>query len=242
MGRGGGVFLYTAEKNACTELCKLDIVDDRIECVFAKLHLNCQTCIVGVVCLPPNSNFVYFNNTMHSILEKLTQYPCYIMGDFNLDLLKHDQHPPTEKFLKTMIANSFIQIINGPTRVTRDTCTLIDNIYTNNYDIKMATTVDYLLQMTQTFFQCFIKKCSEHSVNNEYKTICITNKIKTNKFMEKSKNINWSVLDSFTDSQSYFSKFFKLFKSMYDKGQGQQLFCATHPLMLVIICAKCGKN
>ena len=135
MGRGGGVSLYIAEKIACTELCELDIVDDHIECVFAKLHLNGQTYIVGVVYRPPNSNIVDFNNTMHSILEKVTRYPCYIMGDFNLDLLKHDKHPPTEKFLDIMHANSFIPIINRPTRVTRDTCTLIDNIYTNNYNI-----------------------------------------------------------------------------------------------------------
>ena len=136
MGREGGVSLYIAENIACTELCELDIVDDHIECVFAKLHLNGQTYIVGVVYRPPNSNIVDFNNTMHFILEKVTRYPCYIMGDFNLDLLKHDKHPPTEKFLDIMHANSFIPIINRPTRVTRDTCTLIDNIYTNNYNIK----------------------------------------------------------------------------------------------------------
>ena len=112
------------------------VVDDHIECVFAKLHLNGQTYIVGVVYRPPNSNIVDFNDTMLSILEKVTRYPCYIMGDFNLDLLKHDKHPPTEKFLDIMHANSFIPIINWPTSVTRDTCTLIDNIYTNSYNIK----------------------------------------------------------------------------------------------------------
>ena len=34
-----------------------------------------------------------------------------------------------------MYANSYIPLINRPTRVTRDTCTLIDNIFTNNYSI-----------------------------------------------------------------------------------------------------------
>ena len=43
-----------------------------------------------------------FNSTTHNILEKVTQYPCYIMGDFNLDPLKHDKHLPTEKFLDVM--------------------------------------------------------------------------------------------------------------------------------------------
>ena len=154
LGRGGGVSLYIAEKFTYIHLSELDIVNDHIECVFAKIHLNGQTYITSVVYRPPNSNIVDFNNTMHSILEKTTQYPCYIMGDFNLDLLKHDKHPPTEKFLDIMYANSFILMINRPTRVTKDTCTLIDNIYTNHYSIKkMITTVEYLLQIFQIIFQ-----------------------------------------------------------------------------------------
>ena len=47
------------------------------------------------------------------------------------------------------------------------------------------------------------KKCSEHSINNEYKTIGFINEIKTLGFTEKIQNTNWSVLDSFTDCQSY---------------------------------------
>ena len=96
-GKGGGVSLYIAEKLAYTELPELGIVDDCIECVFARVHINGQAYIVGVVYRPPNSNVMDFNSTMHAILEKVTQYPCYIMGDFNHDLLKHDKHLPTEK-------------------------------------------------------------------------------------------------------------------------------------------------
>ena len=105
-----------------------------IECVFVKIcHMN-QTLIVGVVYRPPNNNIADFNDSMHFVLEKIACQPCYIMGDFNLDLLKHELHPPSEKFLDTMYANSLIPVINRPTRVTKDTCTLIDNIFTNDYD------------------------------------------------------------------------------------------------------------
>ena len=83
--------LFIAEKISCTELHELNAVDEHIECVFTKLHLNGQTYIVGVVYRPPNNNIL---DSMHTIFEKITQYPCYIMGDFNLDLLKHDKHPP----------------------------------------------------------------------------------------------------------------------------------------------------
>ena len=58
------------------------------------------------------------------------------MGNFNLDLMKHDKHPPTEKFLDVMYANHLIPVINRPTRVSMNTCTLIDNIFTNQYDVR----------------------------------------------------------------------------------------------------------
>ena len=73
---------------------------------------------------------------MHYILEKLGRQQCYIMGDFNLDLLKHEKHPPTKQFLDMMNANAFIPLINRPTLITKKTSTLIDNIFMNNYDIK----------------------------------------------------------------------------------------------------------
>ena len=73
---------------------------------------------------------------MHYILEKLGRQQCYIMGDFNPDLLKHEKHPPTEQFLDMMYYNAYIPLINRPTRITKETSTLIDNIFTNNYDIE----------------------------------------------------------------------------------------------------------
>ena len=73
------------------------------------------------------SLLIYLKNSHHS---------CYIMGDYNLDLLKHDKHPLTENFLDVIYAHSFIPVINRPTRVTMNTFTLIDNIFTNHHDVK----------------------------------------------------------------------------------------------------------
>ena len=51
---------------------------------------------------------------------------CYIMGDYNLDLLKHEIHHPTENFLDIMYTNYLVPLINRPTRITRQSSTLID--------------------------------------------------------------------------------------------------------------------
>ena len=80
-----------------TEFQELNIVEDHVECVFVKMMYKGNVIIVGTVYRPPNSNIVDFNDTMSNILEKIGHHSCYIMGDYNLDLLKHDKHPLTAK-------------------------------------------------------------------------------------------------------------------------------------------------
>ena len=84
------------------EMSELTMMCDYIECVFVKINYRDYKLIVGVVYRQPNSNIVDFNDSMHDILEKIAHHPCYIMGNFNLDLLKHELHSPTERFLDTM--------------------------------------------------------------------------------------------------------------------------------------------
>ena len=142
------------------------------------------------------------------------------MGDFNLDLLKHDKHLPTEKFLDVMYANSFTPTINRPTRVTKDTCTLIDNIYTNHYNIKYDKYSAVLTTDITDHFPVFhvSKLHCDHPIDKEYKTIRIINEHRKLKFMEKIQNMDSTSLDSFQDCQTYFSNLLKLFKNTHDES------------------------
>lgn len=64
------------------------------------------------------------------MLEKLKvgNRHCWIMGDFNIDLMKNNTHKPTTDFIKMMFSNGLIPLINKPTRITTHSATLIDNI------------------------------------------------------------------------------------------------------------------
>ena len=59
---------------------------------------------------------------------------CYIMGDYNINLLNYDLHTATAEFTDMMYANSFVPLINRPTRITESSATLIDNIFSNDLD------------------------------------------------------------------------------------------------------------
>ena len=77
-----------------------------------------------------------------------------------------------------MYAKSYIPIINRPTRVTRDTCTLIDNIFTNNISINDNFFNGILTADTTDHYILFhiIKSNNDKNVNdNEYKIVRIIN-------------------------------------------------------------------
>ena len=54
-----------------------------------------------------------------------------IMGDFNINLITYNDDKNTGNFLDTMFSQSFLPYITTLTRITRNTKTLIDDIYYN---------------------------------------------------------------------------------------------------------------
>ena len=63
---------------------------------------------------------------------KAERKTCYLLGDFNINLINVSNHIPTAEFLEVMYSHAFTPLITKPTRVTSNTATLIDNIFTNS--------------------------------------------------------------------------------------------------------------
>ena len=66
----------------------------------------------------------------------LTNFPkenkqVFLLGDLNMNLLKYNDHQPTNEFLESLTSNSFLPYILQPTRLTSHSKTLIDNIFSN---------------------------------------------------------------------------------------------------------------
>ena len=139
---------------------------------------------------------------MHDIVEQIAHHPCYVMGDFNLDLLKHELHRSTERCLDTMYVNSYIPMINRPTRVTRNTCSLIDNIFTNNYRID-SQLLSGILKADISDHYVFSSTLSKALIVE--KTTTVTTKLSELSMnlesmdLLKQKNTDWSVLNSHRD-------------------------------------------
>ena len=70
------------------------------------------------------------------LLEKLSQEnkSCFLMGDFNINLLNTNTNNSISDFFNLMCSNFFAPYVLQPTRITTSLKTLIDNIFLNDLD------------------------------------------------------------------------------------------------------------
>ena len=65
---------------------------------------------------------------------KATKHSCYVCDDYNIDLLKVKTNNHYCEYFDEVVSQGFIPRITLPTRISEQSSTLIDNIYTNNID------------------------------------------------------------------------------------------------------------
>ena len=79
---------------------------------------------------PPNTNISDFLEIFKYQMNKInnTKCECIIGLDHNLDLLKQSKHPKTQEFLECILDQNLLPTITKPTRISKTSATLIDNI------------------------------------------------------------------------------------------------------------------
>ena len=130
----GGTLLYI-DKSIKYKLRKdLNIFEKKmIESTFIEiLNKKQKNLIIGCVYKHSKDEVKDFtNNHMIPLLHKLSNEnkDIVIMGDFNVNLINCNDDKNISNFLDTMLSHSFLPFITTPTRITRNTKTLIDNIF-----------------------------------------------------------------------------------------------------------------
>ena len=74
-----------------------------------------------------------------NILAKEKNKNIYIAGDFNFDLLKYSNHSETANFFDKMTSNLLVPLILIPTKINTKNDTLIENIFTNQFNSQTIT-------------------------------------------------------------------------------------------------------
>ena len=90
--------------------------------------------IAGVIYRPPNTDISEFIDLMDDIKSKISREneECYLLADWNINLLNFDCHKLTSEFLESMFSDMYVPLINKPTRVRERSATLIENIFFTN--------------------------------------------------------------------------------------------------------------
>ena len=104
------------------------------ECLCIEICFNkLPNIIIIVLYRPPNTDVNLFLNSFTKLLNELPDdKPIYIMGDFNINLLKNDRLNVNINFSNLLYSHNFHPNILIPTRTTEFSATLIDNIFCNH--------------------------------------------------------------------------------------------------------------
>jgi exonuclease III len=130
---GGGVGIYI--KQGIQYLRRYDLENDEVEGIWIEFkQSNAKNFIVGIIYRPPDTSkhlSKNFENSFINCIKKITSETkeCIILGDININYLNDECH---KKFKEMIDLQGLIQMINEPTRVTKDTKTLIDVVLTSH--------------------------------------------------------------------------------------------------------------
>ena len=130
--KGGGVGILVSNNlryNECTDLSS-SIIEN--ECVSIELHLKSKgKCIISSMYRPPNVDVQSFQccyNSLICAMRKKNPKSIIVGLDHNLDFLKAGTHTGTDQFIQNNLDLNLMPTITRPTRITRNSATLIDNI------------------------------------------------------------------------------------------------------------------
>ena len=115
--------------------------------------------IVGCIYRHPSMDLNEFNEEFFNpLMEKIgsEDRKLFLMGDFDIDLLRVDVNTPTTNLFDVITTNLLVPHIIIPTRITSTTRTLIDNIYSNSTNFKEGISGNLTMAISDHLVQFLI--------------------------------------------------------------------------------------
>ena len=222
---GGGLSIYVKNNIEFFQRSDLELCTEENECIFIEIDRSCvnesHNVILGLFYRPPNTNLPLFIDNINSILSKIKneKKTCLLMGDFNIDLLKYQEHDNTKHFLDDLFTHSYFPLITKPTRITEYSATLIDNIYCNslakhNFINGLLSTdiSDHLPIFT------ILKSNLTDSQSPEYTYQRNVTDQKLNEFKETIASCNWDNVLNNNNAQDAYTSFLNIIQDAYNRS------------------------
>ena len=214
---GGGVAIYISKNYQVRELKDVYLQLPHIEALFLEIIQPIKF-IVGIIYRPPNSNVSDFFSSIEEIISTISaaRLPTYIMGDFNINILNHNDNN-VQNFVNIFHSYSFFSTISKPTRVTNNSATIIDHIWTNNMD-NYQTSGIFFNSISDHFpiFSSFTTTRKTSEVTTLTKRTFTAENI--NAFKSDLASFNWKPLPLNNDTNGTFDSYISKFLELYNKN------------------------
>ena len=117
--RGGGVTFYISTSLSFKERTDLTLSTATVDHIFVELNTGKKKIVVGLIYRPPDSDQQEFITDFSTVLHAMRaeKRACFLMGDFNIDLMRSDAAGPSHLLLDTLYSHGFYPLITKPTRI-----------------------------------------------------------------------------------------------------------------------------
>ena len=218
--REGGVAIHVHKDIKCSKCISKSLsVNGIFECVTVELAIsNKKNIIVSCMYRKPGSNIDIFCENVESIFENIPyNKTIFVCGDFNIDILKQDRHPSTKHFIDIIYSLGLYPLITKPTRITKDTATLIDNIFTNAIDKRTVNgiLINDITDHFPVFSLCDYGVIKKHTEMHKCVREHTTDNLKY--FVQYLGRDKWGDITSATNVNVAYDTFLSAFIKKYEK-------------------------
>ena len=231
---GGGVLMYIRQDlayNIRTDLNNVNMEDIWIEILLPKT----KPIYVGTCYRAPHNNSL--TDCLESTLSKIEpECETIILGDFNFCMLNSNNYNNSLKknFKDLMNLYNNVQLIDKPTRVTQNSSTLLDHIYTNKKD-KISQSGVIETGISDHFITyCTRKITRDHIGKHNPVKIRSMKHYSKDTLIDKLKSMQWSTVLECLDVVEAWSIFKTMFTQAMDDVAPEKevrLKCRTEPWM-----------
>ena len=221
--RQWGVSLFIKENIRYIDRDDLLHMNDYIECVFIELEKGemglGSNAVIGVIYRPPGTEIKIFNEHLQGILQSINSEnkKCYLLGDYNINLLNIDKHTDTNEFLDMMYTHSLFPNITKRTRIYGKSSTLIDNIFSNDLLGTTQTLSGILETDISDHYPVFhIVDMSLYPKENLYQKCRSVTDENTSKFIDALNSQDWTNILSCSDAQKAYTSFHVELSRLYN--------------------------
>lgn len=139
--RGGGVAIYIKELLCARVLINSSFsLENCCECITIELSLEkAQKALITCIYRTPTGDHNLFLNKLEEVLDLSNNRRMFLCGDFNIDLMKFESNNVVKNFVSLLSRLGFYSLITKPSRISRSSASLIDNIFTNILDRNMIS-------------------------------------------------------------------------------------------------------